>query len=383
MPALAQIRPLRVSTIRTRSLRTILSRLGEDQLDQARVLVEGGGELARPRARLDLAEPALPALGLGDDLLGDHDDVAVGELGGGRDHLAELVARTGSPAARRPAGARPGSRRLGEERLQDLRRRGRPGAIEVEARGQLAEIVAGVEVEGHRRDRRDPAAGARLLCEREVACAAVGPERGLDHVGRGEDQAVGPGPVPVGNDRDARSLRVELAVDLGALEQRACRRGRGRRTRRRARSRRRCRSSPPPSGRASSGSSMNSAPPSSATFRASGSPLTTTIRSTRRALARARGGRRRASPSRAPADVGAAALSESRDLARSKRLIGTIAVACTVSLSFAASPRTRASPRPRGGGRRRPPSGCRSGRSPGPRHRDRRRGRPRRRRARR
>ena len=55
--------------------------LVEHDLDVARVLVEFAAR-ARLRAggRLDLGEPADPALGLGDDLVGDHEHVAVGEL---------------------------------------------------------------------------------------------------------------------------------------------------------------------------------------------------------------------------------------------------------------------------------------------------------------
>ena len=48
-----------------------LGGLGEHELDQPRVLAGGGRQLARPRARDDARELDQPALGLGDDLLGN------------------------------------------------------------------------------------------------------------------------------------------------------------------------------------------------------------------------------------------------------------------------------------------------------------------------
>ena len=57
-----------------------LAALGEDQLDQRRLFAEHGGELARLGAGQHRGEAADAALGLGDDLLGDDDDVAVLEL---------------------------------------------------------------------------------------------------------------------------------------------------------------------------------------------------------------------------------------------------------------------------------------------------------------
>ena len=51
--------------------------LAQDELHHARVLVVLGGELARPLAGLHRRQLDHPALGLGDDLLGDDEDVAV------------------------------------------------------------------------------------------------------------------------------------------------------------------------------------------------------------------------------------------------------------------------------------------------------------------
>ena len=52
-------------------------RFSEHDLDHARVLVEGGGQLDRPRRRLHLREPHVAPLRLGNDLLGHDDDVEV------------------------------------------------------------------------------------------------------------------------------------------------------------------------------------------------------------------------------------------------------------------------------------------------------------------
>ncbi len=70
------------------------ARLGEDQLDQARVLVELGGQGSRPLAGDHLGESPGASLGLRDNLLRDRDDEVVGELdprraGGLGDQLAD------------------------------------------------------------------------------------------------------------------------------------------------------------------------------------------------------------------------------------------------------------------------------------------------------
>ena len=90
MPALAQTKPWLGLDDEDAALGPQhLGALLEDQLDQGRLLAEHGGELARFGAGQDRGELADPALGLGDDLLRDHDDVAVGELGPGGDLLAD------------------------------------------------------------------------------------------------------------------------------------------------------------------------------------------------------------------------------------------------------------------------------------------------------
>ena len=56
-----------------------LGRLRQDEFDQPGVLVDLGRQLAGPRRGLYRGEVDGAALRLGDDLLGDDDDVAVGQ----------------------------------------------------------------------------------------------------------------------------------------------------------------------------------------------------------------------------------------------------------------------------------------------------------------
>jgi hypothetical protein len=65
--------------------------LGQDQLDQRRVLVQPGRQLLRLGARLDVGQPAHPALALRDRFLGDDDDVARLQCRPLGDQLAERV----------------------------------------------------------------------------------------------------------------------------------------------------------------------------------------------------------------------------------------------------------------------------------------------------
>jgi hypothetical protein len=93
-------------------------RLTEDDLDPARILLVAGN-LSRPLRRLNTGESDNPTFGLRDDLLREHDHVAVLELDLGDDELcqvcpfldlrqagdrddAELPAQ-GSPVRRMPA----------------------------------------------------------------------------------------------------------------------------------------------------------------------------------------------------------------------------------------------------------------------------------------
>ena len=92
--------------------------LAEDHLDPARILLVAG-DLPRPVRRLDAGESDDPAFGLRDDLLREHDHVAVLELDLRDDELGKVVpfldlrqsgdrddaklAAQGSPVRRMPA----------------------------------------------------------------------------------------------------------------------------------------------------------------------------------------------------------------------------------------------------------------------------------------
>lgn len=69
----------------------------QDELDHARVFLRARRQRTRFRGGLDLAEALEAPLRLGDDLLRQHEDVAVGERdagarGAGEDDLREVVA---------------------------------------------------------------------------------------------------------------------------------------------------------------------------------------------------------------------------------------------------------------------------------------------------
>ena len=114
-PALAHTKPWRVSQISTPSRGAQqLGRLVEHRLHQPRVLAVLGGQRARALAGLDVGERAHPALGLGHDLVGDHEHVAVGQVGGrgGRQQRGQVVARRRRSGRR--ARGRGAAERLGQ-----------------------------------------------------------------------------------------------------------------------------------------------------------------------------------------------------------------------------------------------------------------------------
>ena len=84
-------------------------RLAEDDL-QLTEIAPLTAELARPDGGLDLVEPHDPPLGFGDGFLGDHDDVVVVQLGGARDHRAQIGTRSdlGQPLDRYEGDQTPG-----------------------------------------------------------------------------------------------------------------------------------------------------------------------------------------------------------------------------------------------------------------------------------
>ena len=161
MPALAQTRPWWVSTIRTPRSARRTSRLS------ARISSTRAGSLpstaaSRRASAPGIAEESLrdPPLGLGDDLLRDDDDVAVAQLGVGRD----LPRRPGIPSLN---SGRPATGRTLAPRREALTV---PSAFAVRAAaararlqlaGQGDDVGGGVEVEGERGELLDREGDAR------------------------------------------------------------------------------------------------------------------------------------------------------------------------------------------------------------------------------
>ena len=365
MPALAQTRPLLVSTIRTRSLRTIRARLAEDQLDQPRVLVEPPASSARagatarrrrgaaagprpsrrPSGRSTTTSPSRSSAARRDQLPEPVAGPDLGQAGNGQE-LDAGRSRGSSPSAARAAevaGARFGS-------TAERGRAGHRGRRPVSRSSAIEGIVATRQ--------RTPAARASSRCR----FAASGTERGGDGIGRGEDQPVGAVAVTVGITATPRRLCVELAVELDAPRAAGNRPARARRTRRRARSHRRSRASAASMAGVVGVVEVVGAGPNGDLDRAAGSPLTTTIRSSSR------------DSLEAEQDVGEHRLRERRAVCRGgaagepalgalEALDGTIAVARTVpSDSQRARELERGRARP-AGARRRRSSACRSARS--------------------
>ena len=105
MPALAQTKPCLVSTIRTpRSARSTSALSSRISSTSAGSLPSTAASLRASAPGMHRGELADPALGLGDDLLRDDDDVAVGELGARGDQRRRAPSPrsiSGRPATRR------------------------------------------------------------------------------------------------------------------------------------------------------------------------------------------------------------------------------------------------------------------------------------------
>ena len=302
-----------------------LAALLEDQLDQRRLLAEHRGELARLGARQHRGELADLALRLGDDLLGDDDDVAVLELGARGDQRADRVPSTnsGNPATgdctRQLAAPRSYPQRLGGAAAAAAARR--------QLAGQRDHVGRGVEVEAQRGQLLDPEGDPGLAGGGDVAGAAALAEGGDDRVRRAQRQRVGAGRRG-GRGRSRRSARGRRSAAGRARAGPAAgsRRGGGRRRSLPRLRRGRSRPARPRRGRRRSGSGTTSAPAAAASSCAAGSPLTTIVRSIVRASPIASSTSatiasirvRRCSPSRPAA---------SRCLAALKRLTGRTAVA--------------------------------------------------------
>ncbi len=209
-----------------------LAALRQDQLDQRRVLARdlapapARGRRARPR------QAPQPALGLGDDLLRDDDDLAVGRgrpqrrsaaprsialvrpraMPGQRPHpqLAGPIRRplraSGGRRRRRADGVLSGDPPSSQSELRPCAAQRALGRRAAARRGG-SHVLGRVEVERQRIESLEREADPGRAGAGDVPRAAVGTEGGLEGVGRREDQAVGAGAVAVGDDqRRARGV---------------------------------------------------------------------------------------------------------------------------------------------------------------------------------
>ena len=162
------------------------------------------------------------ALGLGDDLVGDHEHVA--GLVGRRRAAARRGRRRGAPRAgraQRPAPARElirRSRRASSPRVCAAPPVRASSTTRSAARSSAVSTSSTSERGSATRQRAPPAA-RRLL----VALAAAGAEAGGDRVGRRQQQRVGARAVAVGDDDDVgRAHRAgHQLVDLARVQRRA------------------------------------------------------------------------------------------------------------------------------------------------------------------
>ena len=235
MPALAQTQPLRVSTISTpRSARTTRAALAQDQLDQARVLAQPGGQLARPlrraRRRRGRAPGPRPSRRPSARRRPRRRPTAPRPRWPAPRRSARRGARRSRSRAGRRTGtistpgliraARPPSR--SPSRQRGRRRRG-AGRLALERLGQRGEVVGRVEVEGQRVEPldRDLVTGrARAV---GVAGAAVRARRpGRSRRAAQSSSALVPVPWRSGT-TVTRPLAhpLERRVELGRVEQRA------------------------------------------------------------------------------------------------------------------------------------------------------------------
>ncbi len=229
-----------------------LGGLAEDHLDRPRVLAVLGGELARALAGRHVGEPDDAALGLADDLVGDHEHVGRQQLDpGAREQRREVVARAhlGQPGQGlerdHPAAAAADSIRASSARVRGATP-GRPASASCRAWRS-----SGVSTSRpSERTSRDAHLGPGRVRARRVAGEGAGAEGGLDHVGRGEQQRVGAGAVAVGHDHHARAARSGRAARRSRRGRaRGSRRGRAAPARHRPRAPRGRRSAPPRTGR--------------------------------------------------------------------------------------------------------------------------------------
>ncbi len=265
MPALAQTKPWRVSTIRTprsaRSTSLLSSRISSTR---AGSLPSTAASLRASAPGSDRGEAAHPALRLGDDLLGDDDDVALLELGARGDQLAER-----RPLARSRAGPRPAIDPRARPRAhmpRALAVRLAAPAVAPRARRVRATTSAGVS-------RSSASEGSSSTSKGTPASRAAAtwraqlpsPKAGRIASGGRERQGVGAGRRG-GRGRSRRSARARRSAAGRARAGRAAgsRRGAGRRSRRRSASARAIPASAASTWPSSSGSGTTSAPAAAA-----------------------------------------------------------------------------------------------------------------------
>ena len=178
---------------------------------------------ARARARSDTvtaSSGAQGALGLGDDLVGEHEHVA-GLVGAAAQQRGEVVARAHlGQAGKRPRlhAAHCRSRRASSPRVCAAPPVREPSTTRSAARSSAVSTSRTSE-RGSATRQRAPAGPGRLL----VALAAAGAEARGDRVGRRQQQRVGARAVAVGDDDDVRGAHRaghEL-VDLARVQRRA------------------------------------------------------------------------------------------------------------------------------------------------------------------
>ena len=233
--------------------------LGEDQLDQRRVLAE-----PRPRARalaprLDVGEARDPALGLGDDLLRDDDDVAVAT----RRPRSAISAPSGVPRPGPRAGRAPRSDRRSAARMPG--RSPIPSAAAV--RGARSRSVSSDSSSRARRCR--PGCRGRLRATRCARRRTGARPRARAATWRSQLPGPNAGAIASGGDSTSALVPVPWRSGMIARERsgtprqqaRRARAGRAagsrpaaaRRSRRRAPARARCRAARPRSGRRRAG----------------------------------------------------------------------------------------------------------------------------------
>ena len=305
-PALAQTKPWRVRTISTpRSARTQLGRLVEDRLHVARVLAVGGGQLERPRARLDVARggacgpgPSRPPCGRPRRCRRRAASAAAG------DQRAEVGAGVdlGQPAERERLDRAPSEVAEHGAACGRPRRASAPERREV---GRACRCRARGAGSAATRQAAPGVRGARAVALE----AALAEARARSTSGGHEQQRVGAGAVAVGDDRHRgrRPAGAEQRAQGRARRAPGSRRGRAGRGRTPRRARARCRRAPRRSGRTRAGRRAPRAPAAAASSATDASLVTTATASSAGAARAARRARRRPSPARGG---GAAALAE-------------------------------------------------------------------------